>query len=791
MALEIRQQGPKAWSRGDWTFALLLIAAIFAAYQPVWHAGFIWDDDLYVTGNPLLTAPDGLWRIWFSQDALSQYFPLVYTTLRVEHAFWGLAPLGYHCVNIFLHAINALLLWRLLVRLVIPGAWLAAAIFALHPVQVESVAWVTELKNVEMGFFFLLSLLAWTAFNRVGTPRRRRFYFLSLVFYALALFSKTTACTLPAVLLLIPWLRGERITRRTVLEVMPYVAMGLGMGLLTVWWERYHQGAQGRGFTIGLLERLLIAGRGVWFYLDKLFWPAKLTFSYPRWTLSPANPVAWLWLLALCGFGGTAFFARRRIGRGAFAALAFFVVTLCPMLGLLMLYTFRYTFVADHYQYLACIGPIALVSAGAERLHRLSRQRHPFAVPSVCALLLGALGILTWRQSGTYRDIETLWRTTIARNPQSWMAHNNLGMEMDRQGRAREAIAEYIEALQIGPDSPETHYNYANALHRQRRTQEAIAEYREAFRLDPAYAQAHYNLGNALSDEGRTQEAIAEYREACRLHPAYADAHYNLADSLFAEGRRDEAIDQYRETLRLQPANANAHNNLGFALSQQGRADEAIVQYSDAVRLDPTLAKAHYNLGDALFLQGRTDEAIVQYGEALQLDPAIAEAHNNLGLALLRQGRTDEAIVQYEEALKLNPNLASASYDLGEAMLQKGRTADAIAYAKKALALQPASVVIKNTLAWMLAAAPETSLRDGATAVLLATQASQATGGSDPLILHTLAAAYAADGDFSNATKTAQRALQLAQARSNAALVSALPREIKLYQAGQPFHDAP
>ncbi|MGD1086327.1 MAG: O-GlcNAc transferase, partial [Verrucomicrobiota bacterium] len=310
---------PKATDPFEWRknclLGLLLLAAILLAYQPAWRAGFIWDDDKYVTANPLLTAPDGLRRIWFSLDAPSQYFPLTYTSFYLERALWGLRPAGYHCVNILLHAANALLVWRLLARLRVPGAWLAAALFALHPVQVESVAWITERKNVLMGFFFLLTLLAWTRFLDEKTRRPWGFYALALVFYALALSAKTTACTLPAALLLVLWLQKMPVNWRRLGQIAPFVALGLGMGLVTVWWERYHQGTQGKLFAIAPWERVLIASRAVWFYAGKLLWPRNLTFSYPRWTIPASAPLACIWLLATAVLGVAIWRARRWAGR--------------------------------------------------------------------------------------------------------------------------------------------------------------------------------------------------------------------------------------------------------------------------------------------------------------------------------------------------------------------------------------------------------------------------------------------------------------------------------------------
>src|SRR6266481_4881699 len=302
-------------------FAVVLTAVTILAYRPAWHGGFLWDDDDYIIKNELLTAQDGWQRIWFSLDSPSQYFPLTYSTFRIEHALWGLNTTGYHWVNLLLHVGNALLVWAVLARLGVPGSWLAAAIFALHPVQVESVAWITERKNTLMAFFFLLTLLGWARFiderNQQAIQRSRahrkqrakevtqagklnpsswRFYWLALIFYLLALCSKATACTLPAALFLILWLQKKRIDWRRVLQIAPFIVLGLAMGLMTVWWERYHQGTLGAMFALGPLERLIVATHTPWFYLGKLFWPTKLTFIYPQWTITPSNPLAYIWL---------------------------------------------------------------------------------------------------------------------------------------------------------------------------------------------------------------------------------------------------------------------------------------------------------------------------------------------------------------------------------------------------------------------------------------------------------------------------------------------------------------
>jgi tetratricopeptide (TPR) repeat protein len=645
----------------------LLILLTLIAYIPATRCGYIWDDDVYVTENPLLSASDGLRRIWFSFDSPSQYFPLVYTTLRLEHALWGLAPLGYHCVNILLHGVNAVLLWRLLMRLEIPGAWYAAAIFAVHPVQVESVAWVTELKNVEMGFFFLLTLLAWTEFDkgaaddRLHSRRDWRFYGLSLVFYALALFAKTTACTLPAALLLIVWLRGERIGWRRLFEMIPYGALGVGMGLLTVWWERYHQGTQGKLFTMGLPERALIAARGVWFYADKLFWPAKLTFSYPRWPLPPAEPAAALWLLALCVLAGAAFFARRVLGRGPFAALAFYVATLGPVLGFLMLYTFRYSFVADHYQYLACIGPITVVCAGAAMLadHYPNIRK---AIGAAGAIVILTLGVLTWRQCRIYRSDESIWRDTLRKNPESLMAHYNLANGLMRDGAYFKSLAQYNRAVQIDPTFFEARCNRAEILTRLGRLPEAAADYQEAVAIEPDSAVIQNSYGSLLEQMGRTNEAVAHFQEALRLQPHSGIAEKNLADALASEGDFAGALPYYEELAQLYPNLPQSHMILAHTDVSLGKIAGAIGEYREAIRLSPRSPEALTRL--AWLLANSNDPKLRNSAEAVTLAKQACEfthyengvSLDTLAAAYAADGRLTDAIAASHLAIDAATN---------------------------------------------------------------------------------------------------------------------------------------
>ena len=533
--------------------AVTLGTLTILVYRPAWHGGFIWDDDRYVVHNGLLTAQDGLRRIWFSLDAPSQYFPLAYTILRIERSLWDLNPVGYHWVNILLHLGNALLVWCILARLKVPGASLAAAIFALHPVQVESVAWISELKNVLMGFFFLLTLLTWIEYVDARHKHRRILYVAALLFYLLALSAKATACTLPAALLLILWLEKKPIGRRSLLEITPFVILALGIGLVTVWWEKYHQGTR-MLVSLGPIERLLIASRAVWFYLGKILWPSNLTFIYPQWPIDATNPVAYSWLIAVAVAVVIILYGRLFFGRSVEVAALFFVTTLGPLLGFIMLYTFRYTFVADHYQYLASIGPIALASAG---LMTLSRSSKTLQWPVVAGgfVIFAFLSLLTWRQSATYRDLETLWRTTIAKNPDCWMAYNNLGVVQFEKGDIEDAIERYQQSLRLHPDYPEAHYNLGSALLQKGDADEAIRQCEEALKIQPNEPDAHIVLGNAFMAKQDVDRAIAHYVQALHLRPDDSNAHYNLGTALKQKGDVERAAREYEKARESEPRN--------------------------------------------------------------------------------------------------------------------------------------------------------------------------------------------------------------------------------------------
>jgi protein O-mannosyl-transferase len=683
-----------------WLLGVFLVLAVIFSYQPAWNAGFIWDDDDYVTHNPLLTAPDGLKRIWFSTDSPSQYFPLVYTTFRLEYSLWGLNAAGYHWVNILLHAINALLVWRLLRVLAIPGAWLGAALFALHPVQVESVAWITELKNVQSLFFFVLSLLAWVEF----VERRRGWgaYGLALLFYALSLFSKTTACTLPAALVLVLWLRQKPIDRARVFQIVPFVLMGIAMGLVSMWWERNHQGTEGELYAMSLLERVLVASRAIWFYLGKLLWPANLIFNYPLWKINPADVLAYVWLLAGGGLIAAILAVRRLVGRGLEVATVFYVAMLSPLLGFIMLYTFRYTFVADHYQYVAVIGPLALIAAGLTRFFGVFENQRRWLQPLVCGALVLTLGVLTWRQSRMYHDLETLWQTTIERNPDSYMGHNNLGAIYLAKGQVDAAIARFERALEILPGHGNAHGNLGNALLQKGRVDEAIGQFQKAVEAEPRVAKAHSDLALGLLQKGRVDETIVHARKALELQPRFAEAHNHLGWALLQRGEADAALGHFRTALEVQPASPDAHYNVGTALLHQGRTADAADHLAKAIELRPDFPKALNNLGNALVQSGRPDEAIGRFEAALKVHPEDAETRGNLGRTLIELGRIEEALTHFEKDLELRPGAPDARYNLATVYFKKGQIADALAQFEAVVNLQPENPEFQNNLGWAL-----------------------------------------------------------------------------------------
>jgi len=684
---------PSAPRAGPWWTAALILVLTLACYWPALRGGLVWDDDAHVTRADLRSVP-GLWRIWSDVRATQQYYPLLHSAFWVEHRLWGDSTLGYHLVNLLLHAACACLLVLLLRRLKVPGAALAGLVFAVHPVCVESVAWISEQKNTLSLVFYLLAALAYLRFDEGrGTPKAARSYAVASFLFVLALLTKTVTATLPAALLVVLWWQRGRVARRDVLPLVPWFVLAALSGLFTAAVEHDLVGARGSQFDLTLLERCLLAGRVIWFYLGKLLWPFDLVFVYPRWDVKSAAP-GWAGYLAAAVMVTAALWLLRRRSRGPLAAWLFYVGSLFPALGFVNVFPFIFSYVADHFQYLASIGIITACSAGAAMLAARAGPSVRSACRALAALLVAALAVLSAAQSRTYSDRYTLYETTIERNPRCWMAHNNLGLWYEERGDLKAAIAQYEEALRLKEDYASVHNNLGGILRTMPgRSDEAFEHIREAVRLEPGFAEAHNNLGVWYGDRGDRENAAAEYGEALRLKPSYATAHNNLGSVLATmPGRMDEAVAHFQEAVRLKPDFAEARNNLGTAwLNTPGRSSDAIAQFEEALRARPDFAQAHKNLGNALLrTPDRLDEAIAQFGEALRLQPDDGEARNNLGLALNAKGRPAEAVAQFEDALRLMPAYAEIRLNIAMALLRiPGRENEAEAQLEAFLEARP------------------------------------------------------------------------------------------------------
>jgi len=524
----------------------LLVGLILIVYLPSIGNGFIWDDDAYVQHNPTLQSVHGLWQIWTEPTATPQYYPLVYTTFWIEYRLWSDRPLGYHVDNVLLHALGAVLLWRLLKRLKIPLPWLAAAIFAVHPINVESVAWITERKNVLSGVFYFLAFGTYLDAIK-GTTLNRRRYAAALFLFVLALFSKTVTATFPVAVLLVLWWKRGKLAWKDVVPLLPFFVVGIGLGSVTGYLERTHIGAHGVEWSsLTPIDRLLIAARAVWFYAGKLALPIRLTFIYPRWPIDPHDLRQWIYPAALATALIVLWLLRNRIGRGPLASILFFIGTLFPALGFVNVYPMRYSFVADHFQYLAGIGLIALFSAMLVAVVRSIRLR-----VAVAGLVVAALAVLSIRQQSIYKDSETLWRDTIAKNPGSWMAHANLGHFLHAQGRDEQGWQEDRLALELAPNLAEPHFTVAigDAVHGD--LDGTIRECRTAIAIDPDYAPAYANLAKALLSQNKVNEALDAANQAVKVAPGYALGHFELARVLERMGNLPQAAQEYQAAAGL------------------------------------------------------------------------------------------------------------------------------------------------------------------------------------------------------------------------------------------------
>ena len=566
--------------------------------------GYIWDDDAHVYDNPNLQNVAGLVRIWTKPRATPQYYPVVHTTFWMEYQLWGLYPLGYHIVNVLLHGCNAIMVFLVLRRMKIPGgdaaAWLAGAIFALHPVHVESVAWITERKNVLSGLFYLLSLAAairvWALDREKPAEKLAGWAYLACIgCFVLALLSKSVTASLPAVILLLVWWRRGTIKWREIVQSLPLFVIGLIAGLNTAYMELEHVGAKGGTWNFSRVDRVLIAGRAACKYFTNIVWPNPLVFFYERWKVDAGQWWQYLYPVGVVVALVLLWAFRKRIGRGPLTAALFFLGTLFPALGFLNVFPFRYSFVADHFQYLASLGIIVagaclLVKAG----HRLRPWvgKHTFLLQAFPAVILVVLALLTWRESFKYRNQFTLWTDTLEKNSTAAIAYNNLGSLRQKFGITDGAIEYYNKTLELDPRFYEAYINLGTISLVRGQNSQAEGFFRKSIEIEPTLAPGLHGLGMALIREDQASDAIPYLAEAVHFAPARGEYFFSLGVALVKVEKYDVAEKAFKVALELKPEIPETHLTYGRLLCGLGRMDQGIHELQEAVRLRPGWTEA-------------------------------------------------------------------------------------------------------------------------------------------------------------------------------------------------------
>jgi tetratricopeptide (TPR) repeat protein len=718
-----------------WQLALVGLAACIV-YLPALRGGFVWNDADYVTRGELQSL-HGLWRIWTEVGATEQYYPLLHTFFWLQHRLWGDAPFGYHLVNVLLHAGCAVLLVLVVQRLFtsegqrVGGsegrkagpqalgpsdprvtsnaiALLSGLIFAVHPVYVESVAWISEQKNTFSLLWYLLAAWVYQGIEgRADLPSppgrqsaiaadsasppypffRNPHYWLATLFFLLAILSKSLTATLPCALLVIVWWRRGRLSWDRCVPLIPWVLGGFIAGAFTGWVEHSYIGAKGDDYSLGLVARGLLAGRVIWFYLAKYAWPANLSFIYPRWEVDPGQGWQWLFPLGAVGLLVGLWSIRGR-SRGPLAGYLLFVGSLVPTIGFFNVYAFKFSYVADHWNYLPSLALAVMAAWGMVwllgRAGSTSRPGSKSAAGSssqphlriLASLVLVILGVHTWRQTAPYRDIETFYREGLRRNPDSWMMHQNLGVLLVQANRMEEAIPHFLRELELRPNEAEAENNLGAALAKLGREAEALRHFERAVQLKPTYAEAWLNVGIARRDQGRTAEAVAALEECIRLQPQAAEAFFELGSIEAEAGRTAAAIARFEQALHVRPRYPAALEALGRALAATGRPRDAIVRFEQALQAapDPDLLDG---LGALLASTGQAAAAQQRFEQALALDPRRPGTHFNLGILLAQAGRVPAAVQEFEQAVALKPDYAEAWMALAQGYQETGRTAEA------------------------------------------------------------------------------------------------------------------
>ena len=698
---------------------------IGVCYYPALFGDFVWDDVIF-SEEPVIHAWSGLKSIWFSPADIrneGHYWPIVYTTFYLEHKLWGLAPAGYHAVNMVLYFVNSLLVWRLMTRLAVPGAWLIAAVFAVHPLHVESVAWIIERKDLLSGLFYLGAVLAWLRF--LDAPNLAR-YIATLLLFVAGLLSKTVVITLPAALLVLQWWRAGRLTWTDLLRVVPLLVVGFAITLADF---AYYTSRESLDLGYSFAERVLIAGRALWFYAAKLVWPTDLAVIHPLWQVDVTDFVGWTYVAAAVALAAALWFARRWIGRGPLAAALFFAVTLSPVLGFIDFGYMQFSFVADRFQYLAGIGVIAvLIAAAACAAHRLPAAARQ-AAAGLAGIVVVTFAVLSWHQAGIYKDEVALFSHIVALNPVARDAHLNLGSALLQAGRVEEGLAASRIAAEQRPDTPGPYANLGRGLQAQGKYEEAEENLRRALEIDPKHLSALQNLAESYRKQDLAEQAVEAYARVLAIDTDYALAHAGLGHTLFTLGRHQEALRSMGRALEIHPELSMAgalYLHMGRAAVELDRFDVAEAHFSRALALLPDSAEpllglanlratqgrpeaaedyrrrtremfagnpeALHNMAESLRKEGRLDDAIATYRQVIEIDPESAPGHAGLGIAYFQAGNHEVAIDNMTRSLELNPELAvapSLRLFTGHSLRELGRLEEADAQYQLALELEP------------------------------------------------------------------------------------------------------
>jgi protein O-mannosyl-transferase len=571
----------------------VILTTVGWIFSPVFHGDWLWDDDILIRGNLLVHHPAGLWKIWFDPTRLVDYFPLKASIEWIEWHLWGDDTLGHHLVSIGLHAVNSLLVWKLLNKFGLRLAWLGGLLFALHPIMIESVAWISEFKNTLSLAPFLLAVCAYLDYEERG---RRSDYLRALVLFVIAMLCKTTMVMFPVVLLLYAWWKRDRIGWGDLKRSGPFFAVSLALGLITIWFVHQHAIGEKPIEVGGLFSRVALAGLSIAFYLSKCLLPVALSPIYQKWDIDPPGLVQFLpWLV----LGGLLFYLWRKRhswGRHLLLGLGFFLITLAPFVGVTTASYMTFTWVMDHILYLPIIGLVGLAMAGLGQLdERISSSARPYG-QGMLAIVFALLAYLSHSYAGIFVSSKALWTYTIKVNPGAFVAYNQLGTLLSHQGRYAEAIEQFQRSLRLNPDFVFARFNLAGALQEMGRFPEAMEEYERVIALDPILSLAYNNMGNILISEGHVSEAKQNYERALQYNPEFPDAHNNLGNILTHESRLPEALEQYNEALDLDPSLAAAHNSKGVILAKTGDLTGAIKEFQETLKINPNNPNARNNL---------------------------------------------------------------------------------------------------------------------------------------------------------------------------------------------------